>query len=133
MIVSVVRGGGTYTEEVDEEVVGDGGEVGEVGDAEERGIEGEGEQGGRAHRLRSGSRARFIARPLPWEAKVAHAGGAATLPSILASRTLLRCCVCRQPRRATNQPAESATFFFFSLLFFSPCFSVRISTLLVHL
>lgn len=52
---------GSYssTEEVDEEVVGEAGEVVEVGDAEERGVEGEGEQGGGAHR-----RQIWISRPL---------------------------------------------------------------------
>jgi hypothetical protein len=41
-----------YSEEVDEDVVGEAGEVAEGGDAEEGGVEGEGEQGGGgAHRL----------------------------------------------------------------------------------
>jgi len=40
------------------------GEVGDVGDAEERGVEGEGEQRGRSHRPRSGSRAPFYSSSL---------------------------------------------------------------------
>ena len=51
---------GTYTEEVDDEVVGEVGDVGDVGDAEERRVEGEGEQRGRSHRPRSGSRAPLL-------------------------------------------------------------------------
>jgi len=53
-----------YTEEVDDEVVREVGEVGDVGDAEERGVEGEGEQRGRSHRPRSGSRAPFYSSSL---------------------------------------------------------------------
>jgi hypothetical protein len=53
---AVTREPGTNTEEVDDEVVG---ELGEVGDVEKRWVEGEGEQRGRSHRPRSGSRAPF--------------------------------------------------------------------------
>jgi hypothetical protein len=81
---------GTYTEEVDEEVVWEVGEVGDIGDAEERGVEGEGEQRGRSHRPRSGSRAPFYSPLFPGTgSKVASPPREclATLPSILAHRS----------------------------------------------
>lgn len=99
---------GTYTEEVDDEVVGEVGEVGDVGDAEERGVEGEGEQRGRSHRPRSGSRAPFYSHSL-LEAKVPPPRGRATprcCPRSSPPRAPLPtpascCCVCRQGRAAS--------------------------------
>ena len=86
------------------------GEVGDVGDAEERGVEGEGEQRGRSHRPRSGSRAPFYSNS-PLQAKAPPPRGRATPrccprsspPALLP--TPASCSVCRQGSVGV-EPAE---------------------------